>query len=193
MRFLALLPAYYHFYSLSFFRREDLRRRVAVGASNCARSTKCAYIARARTSPSHKILFNKHLCKPTFLLQLMYRPLMPGIARFVWDSCWAVVPLGLLAASLACFGYIAFFIWLVGSARPLASIIPSSKWHNPCFGAANEVVFVPSYFASSSLCFTSLSLMSIYPVNRSVAKIPGNNRMSLYVHMRACVYVHACA
>mmetsp|Transcript_10622 Transcript_10622/g.17037 ORF Transcript_10622/g.17037 Transcript_10622/m.17037 type:complete len:1013 (+) Transcript_10622:172-3210(+) len=35
-----------------------------------------------------------------------------GIARFVWDSCWSAVPLGLLAASLACFGYITIFIWL---------------------------------------------------------------------------------
>lgn len=38
--------------------------------------------------------------------------LPPGTARFVWDSFWAVVPLALLVASFACFGYIALFIWL---------------------------------------------------------------------------------
>lgn len=59
----------------------------------------------------------------------MYLSLLPGIARFVWDSCWDVVPLGLLATSFACFGYITLFIWLVGSERPhgLASIIPSAR------------------------------------------------------------------
>mmetsp|Transcript_35367 Transcript_35367/g.88457 ORF Transcript_35367/g.88457 Transcript_35367/m.88457 type:complete len:1558 (-) Transcript_35367:178-4851(-) len=35
-----------------------------------------------------------------------------GIARFVWDHCWAVVPMALLTASFACFGYISCFIWL---------------------------------------------------------------------------------
>jgi|AntAceMinimDraft_1070359.scaffolds.fasta_scaffold10659_3 hypothetical protein len=120
----------------------------------------------------------------------MYGPLLPGIARFVWDSCWSAVPLGLLAASLACFGYITIFIWLVGSARPLASIIPSANGTS-LFRCGRSVVFVPSYFASSSLCFTSLS---IYPINRRVAQIPGDYTRAPCDHLhkvtvRSCVYV----